>query len=149
MTGTRAPLVIGIDYGTLSGRAVVVRTDDGAELGAATYDYPHGVIDRVLPETGAAAAAGLGVAGTRTITSAVLRHAVPEAIRDAGVDPADVVGVGNGFHRLHDAAGHRRRHPAVHPAGIRRPSPRLRQALEAPFRAAPGRPDQRLGRGPG
>lgn len=29
--------VIGVDYGTLSGRAVVVRTQDGAELGSAVF----------------------------------------------------------------------------------------------------------------
>jgi L-ribulokinase len=47
MSGER--YVIGVDFGTLSGRAVVVRVSDGAEAGAATYDYPYGVIDRVLP----------------------------------------------------------------------------------------------------
>ena len=29
------PLVIGVDFGTLSGPAVVVRVSDGAELGSA------------------------------------------------------------------------------------------------------------------
>jgi L-ribulokinase len=45
--------VVGIDFGTLSGRAVVVRVNDGAELGTATHDYEHGVMDRVLAATGA------------------------------------------------------------------------------------------------
>ena len=31
--------VIGVDFGTLSGRAVVVRVSDGAELGSAVHDY--------------------------------------------------------------------------------------------------------------
>ena len=31
--------VVGIDYGTLSGRAVVVRVSDGAELASAVHDY--------------------------------------------------------------------------------------------------------------
>ena len=30
--------VVGVDFGTLSGRAVVVRTRDGAELGSAVCD---------------------------------------------------------------------------------------------------------------
>ena len=34
--------VVGIDFGTLSGRAVVVRARDGAELGSAVHEYPHG-----------------------------------------------------------------------------------------------------------
>ena len=41
-------VVIGVDFGTLSGRALVVRVSDGAELGSATHDYPHGVLDRAL-----------------------------------------------------------------------------------------------------
>lgn len=35
--------VIGVDYGTLSGRAVVVRICDGKELGSRVFDYPHAV----------------------------------------------------------------------------------------------------------
>ena len=36
--------VVGIDYGTLSARAVVVRASDGAELGSAVHEYAHAVI---------------------------------------------------------------------------------------------------------
>ena len=42
--------VIGVDYGTLSGRAVVVRVRDGKELGSGVYDYPHAVVTGALPE---------------------------------------------------------------------------------------------------
>ena len=34
--------VVGVDYGTLSGRALVVRVGDGAELGTAVHEYRHG-----------------------------------------------------------------------------------------------------------
>jgi hypothetical protein len=44
--------VVGIDFGTLSGRAVVVRVSDGAELASAVHEFGHGVVDRVLPATG-------------------------------------------------------------------------------------------------
>ena len=38
-----APLVMGVDFGTLSARAVVVRASDGAELGsAARASTAHG-----------------------------------------------------------------------------------------------------------
>ena len=40
--------VIGVDYGTLSGRAVVVRVSDGAELGSAVHEYPHAVVTETL-----------------------------------------------------------------------------------------------------
>jgi ribulose kinase len=33
--------VVGIDVGTLSGRALVVRVADGAELGTAVHEYRH------------------------------------------------------------------------------------------------------------
>src|SRR3954465_13523339 len=44
--------VVGVDFGTLSGRAVVVRVSDGAELALAVHEYTHGVIERPLPASG-------------------------------------------------------------------------------------------------
>ncbi|MDU5269386.1 MAG: ribulokinase, partial [Varibaculum cambriense] len=40
--------VIGIDFGTLSGRAVVVRVSDGEVLASAVTEYAHGVMDTTL-----------------------------------------------------------------------------------------------------
>ncbi|HSK24565.1 MAG TPA: ribulokinase [Egicoccus sp.] len=90
-------VVIGVDYGTLSGRAVVVRVSDGEELGSAVHEYPHAVMDerlsagdgRELPPDWALQAPGDYVD--------VLKHAVPEAVRAAGVDPDDVIGIGTDF----------------------------------------------------
>jgi hypothetical protein len=45
-------VVIGVDFGTLSGRAVVVRVSDGAELGSAVRAYEHAAVERALPATG-------------------------------------------------------------------------------------------------
>ena len=100
-------LVVGVDYGTLSGRAVVVRVRDGAELGSAVHEYPHAVMERTLT-------AGPAVAGGTPVALApdwalqvpadyveVLRTAVPAAIRAAqaefGIDSGDVVGIGTDF----------------------------------------------------
>ena len=95
--------VIGVDYGTLSGRAVVVRVSDGAELGSATLDYPHAVMDTVLT-AGPAAAAGAPVAlapdwalQVPADYVAVLKSAVPAAVADAGIDPAQVIGIATDF----------------------------------------------------
>ncbi len=41
--------VIGIDFGTESGRVVVVRVRDGEEMAAAVVPYPDGVLDEKLP----------------------------------------------------------------------------------------------------
>lgn len=46
-------LVVGVDYGTLSGGAVAVRVCDGAELGSGVHEYDHGVLERTLPGSGA------------------------------------------------------------------------------------------------
>ena len=40
--------VVGVDFGTLSARALVARVSDGAEAGTAVWEYAHGVIDRSL-----------------------------------------------------------------------------------------------------
>ena len=44
--------VVGVDFGTLSGRALVVRVSDGAELGTAVHEYRHAVMERELAATG-------------------------------------------------------------------------------------------------
>ena len=90
------PLTVGVDFGTLSGRAVVVRVRDGAELGSAVFEYPHGVLDETLPATGRALPPDWALQVPADYVG-VLRNAVPAALRDAGADPADVVGIGTDF----------------------------------------------------
>ncbi len=86
--------LLGIDFGTLSGRAVVVDAANGEQLGTHVTEYPHGVMDHALT-------AGDG----RTLPPEfalqnpgdyikVLRESVPAAIAAAGVDPGDIVGIG-------------------------------------------------------
>ncbi|RZS91539.1 L-ribulokinase [Motilibacter rhizosphaerae] len=87
--------VVGVDYGTLSGRAVVVRVSDGAELGSGVLEYPHAVLEEALPD------------GTRLRPDwalqvpadyvQVLKEAVPAALRESGVDPSRVVGIATDF----------------------------------------------------
>ena len=89
-------LVVGIDYGTLSGRALVVRVRDGAELGSGVHEYEHGVIDRTLPASGAVLPPDWALQVPADYLN-VLKIAVPAAIRDATVDPADIIGVGTDF----------------------------------------------------
>jgi L-ribulokinase len=88
--------VVGVDFGTLSGRAVVVRVGDGAELGSAVTDYPNAVIERTLPETGERLGSSWALQDPDDYRE-VLRTAVRAAVKDAGVDPADVVGIGTDF----------------------------------------------------
>jgi L-ribulokinase len=88
--------VVGVDFGTLSGRALVVRVSDGAEVGTAVHDYRHGVIDRELPATGQPLPPDWALQDPEDYRE-VLRHAVPAAIAQAGVDPGSVVGIGVDF----------------------------------------------------
>ncbi|MEU9331253.1 ribulokinase [Streptomyces canus] len=89
------PCVVGVDYGTLSGRAVVVRVRDGAELGTAEHPYAHAVLDRELPDgTGLPPDWALQVPADYID---VLRIAVPEALTRAGVRPEQVIGIGTDF----------------------------------------------------
>ena len=90
------PCVIGVDFGTLSGRALVVRVRDGAELGSATHEYPHDVMDEVLAATGEVLPPDWALQDPRDYVD-VLRHAVPAAIERAGIDPAQVIGIATDF----------------------------------------------------
>ena len=93
-TGDR--YVLGVDFGTLSGRALVVRVSDGAELGSAVHAYSHGVIDEKLPATGAPLPPDWALQDPEDYRD-VLRQAVPQAVREAGIDPAAVIGIGTDF----------------------------------------------------
>jgi L-ribulokinase len=86
--------VVGVDFGTLSARALVVRTSDGAEAGTAVSEYAHGVIDRELRGRELPPDWALQDPGDYTDALGVV---VPAAIRDAGIDPAQVVGVATDF----------------------------------------------------
>jgi L-ribulokinase len=86
--------VVGVDFGTLSARALVVRVSDGAEAGTAVSEYSHGVIDREL--RGAELPPDWALQDPGDYTRA-LGETVPAAIRDAGIDPGQVIGIATDF----------------------------------------------------
>lgn len=88
--------VIGVDYGTLSGRAVVVRVRDGAELASAVVEYQHGVVERSLPGSLDRLPPEWALQVPEDYRQ-VLKQAVPAAVAQAGIDPASVVGIGTDF----------------------------------------------------
>jgi L-ribulokinase len=88
--------VIGVDYGTLSGRALIVRASDGHEMGSAVFEYPNAVMDRILNSSGAALGPDWALQDAQDYVE-VLKHAVPEALRISGINPADVVGIATDF----------------------------------------------------
>jgi L-ribulokinase len=88
--------VVGVDFGTLSGRAVVVDASDGTEVGTAVSVYPHAVIEERLPATGEKLPPAWALQHPDDWLG-VLTTAVPEAVRRAGIDPASVVGIATDF----------------------------------------------------
>jgi L-ribulokinase len=82
-----APSVVGVDFGTLSGRAVVVRASDGEALGSAVHEYAHGVIEP---------APNWALQDPEDYLD-VLREAVPAAVRAAGIAPEQIVGIATDF----------------------------------------------------
>lgn len=94
MTGER--YTVGVDFGTLSGRALVVRVGDGHELASAEHAYRHGVLTDTLPVDGIRLPHQWALQVPADYVD-VLRTAVPEAVAKAGIDPADVIGIGTDF----------------------------------------------------
>jgi L-ribulokinase len=86
---------IGVDFGTLSGRAVVVSVADGRELGSAVHQYSEGVLTQALP-TGQPLPPSWALQVPQDWRD-VLSHAVPEALRISGVAADQVVGIGTDF----------------------------------------------------
>ena len=137
--------VIGVDFGTLSGRAVVVRVSDGAELGRRVGEYPHGV-HRPDAARRRRRCRRTGRCRSRPTTSTCCGTAVPAALRDAGHRPGRRDRHRHRLHRLHGAAVLADGTPLCELPELRRPPARLREAVEAPRGAAAGRPDQRARR---
>ena len=89
---------IGVDFGTETGRAVLVDVADGREVATAVYPYSHGVIDEKLPIPGEEIRLEPDWAlqdpqdYIRTFQSTI-----PEVLTQSKVKPKDVIGIGIDF----------------------------------------------------
>jgi L-ribulokinase len=89
---------VGLDFGTESGRAVLVDLATGAELATAIHEYANGVIDARLPAPDADVALEPDWALQDPADYiATIRATVPRLLAETGVDPANVVGLGIDF----------------------------------------------------
>jgi len=86
---------IGVDFGTLSGRAVLVNVANGEELASAVYEYPHAVMDERLPD-GTELGPDWALQHPQDYLD-VLAHTIPDVLKKAGVSAEDVIGVGTDF----------------------------------------------------
>jgi L-ribulokinase len=85
---------IGIDFGTLSGRAVIVDIETGKELASAVKYYAHAVITEQIE--GKKLPKDWALQHPKDYID-VLSYTVPQVIKQSGVNPADIVGVGTDF----------------------------------------------------
>ena len=87
---------LGIDYGSLSGRALLVDVADGREVATAVHDYKHGFIEDRLPATGEKLPPDWTLQDPQDYLD-VLAAVVPAVLAESGVSPADVIGIGVDF----------------------------------------------------
>lgn len=86
---------IGVDFGTLSGRAVLVDTTTGEEVAVAVHEYSHGVMDEKLPD-GTPLGVDWALQHPQDYLD-VFRVTVPMVMKMSMVTPDQVVGVGIDF----------------------------------------------------
>ncbi len=87
---------IGIDFGTESGRALLLDARTGEELAVSVVRYPSGVIDRELPGTGEPLPPDWALQDPDDWVT-VLEQAIPAILEQADADGEDVVGIGVDF----------------------------------------------------
>ena len=88
--------VVGVDFGTLSARAVVVRASDGSALASGVADYEHAVIDTTLPGSTTPLPHDWALQDPSDWWRA-MRTAVRLAVRDAAIEPEAIIGIGTDF----------------------------------------------------
>src|SRR5882672_2402315 len=87
--------VLGIDFGTESGRVMLVSVSDGEEIASAVVPYPSAVIDRQLP-SGLPLDHDWALQDPRDYLT-VLTEGVPKVLRESGAPPESVAGIGIDF----------------------------------------------------
>jgi L-ribulokinase len=87
---------IGIDFGTESGRAVLVDTRDGREVATAVHAYGDGVIDQHLPGSDKPLPPDWALQNPFDYIE-VFKQTIPAVLKQSGVQADEVVGVAVDF----------------------------------------------------
>lgn len=86
---------VGVDFGTLSGRAVLVDVSTGEEVASSMLEYAHGVMDSALPD-GTPLGHDWALEHPQDYLD-VLAHTIPEVLRLSGVKAEQVIGIATDF----------------------------------------------------
>ena len=87
--------VMGIDFGTLSARCILVDTENGKETAESVMNYPHAVMDEHLP-SGENLPPNYALQHPKDYLDA-LSFTAREAVKKAGITADEVVGIGIDF----------------------------------------------------
>lgn len=87
---------LGLDFGTLDGRALLVDLETGEERASCVYAYDHGVIDRTLPESGEVLPDDWALQDPSDYLR-LLENAIPAVLESAGISGDQVIGIGVDF----------------------------------------------------
>lgn len=87
---------IGVDFGTESGRAVLVDVSNGQEVATSVYPYSNGVIDEKLPGTQIALEPDWALQDPAD-NIRTLQNTIPSVLKSSGIGPGDVIGLGIDF----------------------------------------------------
>jgi len=88
--------VIGVDFGTLSGRAAIVDVSTGEEIASSFHPYANGVIDEHLPGSSIRLEPDWALQDPDDYLE-VFKQAIPAALKYSGVSSEDVIGIGIDF----------------------------------------------------
>ena len=91
-----AKYAIGVDFGTESGRAVLVNVANGREVASSVHPYANGVIDEELPESGVKLEPDWALQDPNDYLE-VLKRTIPEVLHESGINPGNVIGIGIDF----------------------------------------------------
>lgn len=87
---------IGVDFGTLSGRALLVEVETGREIATAARNYTHAVMDEYMPDGVTKLPPDWALQHPADYLE-VLRETVPSVLAQSGVSPDDVIGISVDF----------------------------------------------------
>jgi L-ribulokinase len=84
-----------VDFGTLSGRSVIVNVESGEEVAYSVKNYKHGVMSDKMPD-GKMLPPDWALQHPQDYLD-VLQYTIPDVLKKSGVSPEQVIGVGIDF----------------------------------------------------